>query len=80
MLTLVPLQVIEEGISDPVQAAAKVAHVNAELAEDEWPGVRPPRKRQKCQPGEPQVRLTPYALLLFACCWKVVLSQGAVSG
>lgn len=49
------VQVIEDGIADPCQVSAEVARINAELAEDDWPGVRPPRKRQKSEPGEAQV-------------------------
>jgi hypothetical protein len=53
-------QVIQAGIEDPCEASAAVAAANAALEdqEDDWPGLRPPRKRQKLTrpPGEPEVR------------------------
>ena len=65
------MQVLEDGIADPCQVSAEVARINAELAEDDWPGVRPPRKRQKSAPGEPQVSA---ALNIWACCASVPVS------
>ena len=64
------VQVIEDGIADPCQVSTEVARINAELAEDDWPGVRPPRKRQKSEPGEPQVAAY---LNIWACCASVLL-------
>lgn len=47
---------LQNAIEDPTDTAAAVAAANAALEEDEWPGLRPPRKRQKgTPPGEPQV-------------------------
>ncbi|CAL8469763.1 g9305 [Coccomyxa elongata] len=49
------LQVLQSAVEDPTDTAAAVAAANAALTEDEWPGLRPPRKRQKgTPPGEPQ--------------------------
>ena len=54
------LQVLRDAVEDPSETAAAVAAANAALEEDEWPGLRPPRKRQKrTAPGQAQVRGVP---------------------
>lgn len=54
------MQVLRDAVEDPSVAAAAVAAANAALEEDEWPGLRPPRKRQKrTAPGQAQVRGVP---------------------
>jgi hypothetical protein len=54
------VQVLRDAVEDPSETAAAVAAANAALEEDEWPGLRPPRKRQKrTAPGQAQVRGVP---------------------
>ena len=75
------MQVLRDANEDPAETAAAVASANAALEEDEWPGLRPPRKRQKTiPPGQPKVRGVPCLSrtlkeLILPFLWLSILCQ-----
>ncbi len=81
------MQVLRDANEDPAETAAAVASANAALEEDEWPGLRPPRKRQKTiTPGQPKVcgvpclsrifkKLVPPFLWLSTLCRRLLLCR-----